>query len=73
MAMAKSEFNSYGCMIVNTGVELSLHDEEAKQKVKNSYAYTESLLKDLIISGQKTENNKEKLTNIIDINLSYLF
>ncbi|MES9685658.1 TetR family transcriptional regulator [Bacillus sp. AFS001701] len=99
IGISKSDFNTYGCMIVNTAVELGLHDEESNQKVRDSYSNTEKLFHELILSGQKTgeismeenaeqlsqyllnsfigirvlvksENNNEKLNNIIDMTLS---
>lgn len=43
-----------GCLTVNSAVELSLHDEEVAEKVKESFGKTEHLLYELVLRGQKS-------------------
>lgn len=43
-----------GCLTVNTAVELSLHDEQAVEKVVESFSKTELLLNNLVLRGQKS-------------------
>ncbi|SET60066.1 TetR/AcrR family transcriptional regulator [Paenibacillus sp. NFR01] len=42
----------YGCLLVNTAVELSNHDPEAKDKVNFAFEGTERLLERLVRQGQ---------------------
>ncbi|MFD2700626.1 TetR/AcrR family transcriptional regulator [Paenibacillus shunpengii] len=49
-----------GCLIVNTAVELALHDLECKSWVNQRFADTEQLIVELIRAGQRSgELNKE--------------
>ncbi|MFF2016578.1 TetR/AcrR family transcriptional regulator [Paenibacillus sp. NPDC058177] len=41
-----------GCLMVNTAVELSLHDSEADSLVQDSFLSSERLLEKLVSSGQ---------------------
>lgn len=43
-----------GCLTVNTAVELSLYDEQAAEKVMESFSKTELLLNNLVQRGQKS-------------------
>lgn len=50
-----------GCLTVNSAVELSLHDEEVAEKVVDSFAKTEHLLYELLVSGQEWGEIPESL------------
>ncbi|MDD9267039.1 TetR/AcrR family transcriptional regulator [Paenibacillus sp. GCM10023248] len=52
--ISKSEFPSKGCLMVNTAVELAIHDEEAAEKVNQSFSSTEARLLELIQRGRKS-------------------
>ncbi|SNT20495.1 transcriptional regulator, TetR family [Bacillus sp. OK838] len=54
MVIDTNEKQQIGCLTVNTAVELSLHDEEAAEKVVESFTKTESLLYELLLRGQKS-------------------
>lgn len=54
MIIVRDKQQLIGCLTVNTAVELSLHDEQAAEKVVESFSKTELLLKNLVIKGQKT-------------------
>lgn len=43
-----------GCFMVNTAVELALHDEELRAMVQESQVYFENLLQELIVKGQES-------------------
>ncbi|NOV01752.1 TetR/AcrR family transcriptional regulator [Paenibacillus planticolens] len=45
---------SKGCLMVNTAVELAIHDEEAAAKVNLSFTKTEAHLLELVQLAQKT-------------------
>ncbi|HEY4550591.1 MAG TPA: TetR/AcrR family transcriptional regulator [Bacillus sp. (in: firmicutes)] len=70
MAIRQNEQQPIGCLTVNTAVELSLHDEEAAEKVVESFSKTESLLYELLLRGQKSgevsdHHDVERLTQFI--------
>lgn len=52
MAMDEEPICVQGCLMVNSSVELSLHDEEVLAKAKESFERTEQLMLQLIQSGQ---------------------
>lgn len=52
IAIYRNEKEPTGCLTVNTAVELSLHDEEAAEKVADSFSKTEKLLYELLLRGQ---------------------
>lgn len=52
IAVYKDENKPVGCLTVNTAVELSRHDEEVAEKVVDSFAKTDQLLKELLLRGQ---------------------
>ncbi|MFP3510189.1 TetR/AcrR family transcriptional regulator [Peribacillus sp. SIMBA_075] len=54
MVIDTNEKQQIGCLTVNTAVELSLHDEEAAEKVVESFTKAESLLYELLLRGQKS-------------------
>lgn len=43
----------WGCLYVNTAVELSLRDEQVRERAEKAFTQMEQLLKQLIISGQQ--------------------
>ncbi|MBM7601493.1 TetR/AcrR family transcriptional repressor of nem operon [Virgibacillus halotolerans] len=54
MVIPKNEQQPIGCLTVNSAVELSLQDEEAAEKVAESFDRTENLLYELLLHGQKS-------------------
>jgi TetR/AcrR family transcriptional repressor of nem operon len=54
IAIPKKEQQTIGCLTVNSAVELSLHDEEAAEKIAESFDRTENLLYELLLRGQKS-------------------
>ncbi|MCM3629662.1 TetR/AcrR family transcriptional regulator [Paenibacillus glycanilyticus] len=53
-AVAENEERPQGCLMVNTAVELAVHDPEFEACVSQSWDITEELIRDLIIKGQQT-------------------
>lgn len=49
-----NEEQAKGCLIVNTAVELSLHDEEIAQIVRTNFSETEKVIYQLLQQGQTT-------------------
>ncbi|PAF19287.1 TetR family transcriptional regulator [Terribacillus saccharophilus] len=54
MVIVRDEQQIIGCLTVNTAVELSLHDDQAAEKVVESFSKTELLLNNLVLRGQKS-------------------
>ncbi|MCE4052100.1 TetR/AcrR family transcriptional regulator [Bacillus sp. Au-Bac7] len=54
MIIVRDKQQLVGCLTVNTAVELSLHDEQAAEKVTESFSMTELLLNNLVQKGQTT-------------------
>jgi len=54
MVIVRDKQHLIGCLTVNTAVELSLHDDQAAEKVVESFSKTELLLNNLVLSGQKS-------------------
>jgi len=52
MIIVRDKQQLVGCLTVNTAVELSLHDEQAAEKVTESFSMTELLLNNLVQKGQ---------------------
>ncbi|SFE80500.1 TetR/AcrR family transcriptional regulator, transcriptional repressor for nem operon [Paenibacillus catalpae] len=52
-AIAQHEERPQGCLMVNTAVELAVHDNELEAYVSQSWAVTEELIHDLIVKGQQ--------------------
>lgn len=52
-AIAQDEERPQGCLMVNTAVELAVHDAELEAYVSRSWTITEELIRDLIIKGQQ--------------------
>jgi TetR/AcrR family transcriptional regulator, transcriptional repressor for nem operon len=70
MTVSSNEKKPPGCLIVNTAVELSLHDEEIADRVRKSFSKTEALIYELLVQGQRTgeisqELDLEKLAQFI--------
>ncbi|WP_410514617.1 TetR/AcrR family transcriptional regulator [Paenibacillus sp. BR2-3] len=53
MTVTKDESEPEGCLIVNTAVELSIHDPEAADMVNDSLLNTEKTLQELVRHGQE--------------------
>ncbi|HLO12698.1 TetR/AcrR family transcriptional regulator [Neobacillus drentensis] len=58
-----------GCFIVNTAVELSLHDEEIAERISKSFSKTESFICELLLQGQISG----EISNLLDIEKSSQF
>jgi TetR/AcrR family transcriptional regulator, transcriptional repressor for nem operon len=54
MVTVKNSEQPAGCLLVNTAVELSLHDAQAAQRVLESFTDTELLLNELVRKGQQS-------------------
>jgi TetR/AcrR family transcriptional regulator, transcriptional repressor for nem operon len=54
MIIVRDKQQLIGCLTVNTAVELSLHDEQAAEKVVESFSKIELLLNNLVVRGQET-------------------
>lgn len=54
LVIQQQELQPIGCMMVNTAVELALHDPEAAETVTKSFSRTENLLRELLLRGQKS-------------------
>ncbi|ACS99272.1 TetR/AcrR family transcriptional regulator [Paenibacillus sp. JDR-2] len=52
-AIAQNEERPKGCLMVNTAVELAMHDPELETCVNQSWSGTEELFRKLIIKGQQ--------------------
>ncbi|WP_077212334.1 TetR/AcrR family transcriptional regulator [Bacillus dakarensis] len=52
MAVASHDEKPPGCLIVNTAVELSLHDPKIADRIQKSFSKTESLIRELLLQGQ---------------------
>jgi len=60
MTVSSNEKKPPGCLIVNTAVELSLHDEEVADRIRKSFSKTESFIYELLVQGQRNgELSKE--------------
>ncbi|NHN35574.1 TetR/AcrR family transcriptional regulator [Paenibacillus agricola] len=53
MTICTEEDHPKGCLMVNTAVELALHDSEAAANILQSFLITEKLFYDLLVSGQQ--------------------
>ncbi|SEM86098.1 TetR/AcrR family transcriptional regulator [Terribacillus saccharophilus] len=54
MVIVRDKQQIIGCLTVNTAVELSLHDDQAAEKVLESFSGTELLLNKLVLRGQQS-------------------
>lgn len=53
MTVSSNEKKPPGCLMVNTAVELSLHDEEIADRVCKSFSKTEAIIYELLVQGQR--------------------
>lgn len=44
----------WGCLIVNSAIEMALRDKEVEEKTKEAFMQTENLLTDIVRKGQET-------------------
>lgn len=61
MAVVSNERKPPGCLIVNTAVELSLHDQEIADIINQSFNKTESFIYELLLQGQMSGEISEQL------------
>jgi len=54
IAAALSDRGRFGCFLVNSAIELSLHDDDIAQVVAEGLTSTETSFRDLIVEGQRT-------------------
>jgi TetR/AcrR family transcriptional regulator, transcriptional repressor for nem operon len=52
-----------GCLIVNSAVELTLHDQEVADRISKSFSKTESFIYELLLQGQMNG----ELSNQLDL------
>jgi TetR/AcrR family transcriptional regulator, transcriptional repressor for nem operon len=52
MAVLSDEEKPPGCLIVNTAVELTLHDQEVADRISKSFSKAESFIYELLLQGQ---------------------
>lgn len=52
-SIAQDEERPQGCLMVNTAVELAVHDTEFEAYVSKSLEHTEELIRELIVKGQQ--------------------
>jgi TetR/AcrR family transcriptional regulator, transcriptional repressor for nem operon len=52
MVVFSNEGKPPGCLIVNTAVELTLHDQEVADRISKSFSKTESFIYELLHQGQ---------------------
>ena len=61
MAVFSTDERPPGCLIVNTAVELTLHDQEIADRIQKSFSKTESLIYELLLQGQMSGELSEQL------------
>jgi len=61
MVISSKDGKPPGCFIVNTAIELSLHDEEMASRVNKSFSKTESFIYELLVQGRKNGELSEQL------------
>ncbi|HZG71349.1 MAG TPA: TetR/AcrR family transcriptional regulator [Chondromyces sp.] len=69
MVIFSDEEKPPGCFIVNTAIELSLHDEEIADRISKSFSKTESFIYELLLQGQISG----EISNLLDIEKSSQF
>ncbi|MED1792112.1 TetR/AcrR family transcriptional regulator [Brevibacillus nitrificans] len=67
MTLQRTNEQPVGCLLVNTAVELALHDEEAADTVSKRFFDTERIIYELLLRGQESgeisaHHNPEKLS-----------
>lgn len=53
MVITSNDGKPPGCLIVNTAVELSQHDEEIADRIRKSFRNTESFIYEQLVRGQR--------------------
>jgi len=61
MTVSSNKKKPPGCLVVNTAVELSLHDEEIADRIRKSFSKTESFIYELLVQGQRNGEISETL------------
>lgn len=74
LAIHHNDQQPVGCLLVNTAVELAIHDQEAAEMVTKIFSKTESLLRELLLRGQKSgeipvHHDAEKLSQFLNNSL----
>ena len=54
MTVLSNDGTPPGCLIVNTAVELTLHDQDIANWIRKNFAKTETFIYELIVYGQKS-------------------
>ncbi|MEH7549857.1 TetR/AcrR family transcriptional regulator [Neobacillus vireti] len=61
MVVFSDEEKPPGCLIVNTAVELTLHDQEVADRISKSFGKTESFIYELLLQGQISKEISDQL------------
>lgn len=61
MAVLSNERKPPGCLIVNTAVELTLHNQEIADRISKNFSKTEILIYELLLQGQKNGELSDQL------------
>jgi TetR/AcrR family transcriptional regulator, transcriptional repressor for nem operon len=61
MVVSSNEEKPPGCLIVNTAVELSLHDPEIADRIDKSFRRSEAFIYEQLVQGQKNGEISEQL------------
>lgn len=54
LTIHRTDQQPVGCLLVNTAVELAIHDQEAAETVSKRFSNTERVLYELLLRGQKS-------------------
>lgn len=63
MAVPANAGKPPGCLIVNTAVELTLHNQEIADRIRKNFSKTESFIYELLVQGQRSG----ELSNQLDL------
>lgn len=61
MVFFSDEETPPGCLIVNSAVELTLHDQEVADRISKSFSKTESFIYELLLQGQMNGELSDQL------------
>lgn len=61
MAVYSHEGTPSGCLIVNTAVELTLHDQDIADRISKSFSKTETFIYQLLLRGQMSGELSDQL------------
>jgi TetR/AcrR family transcriptional regulator, transcriptional repressor for nem operon len=61
MVVFSDEETPPGCFIVNSAVELTLHDQEVADRISKSFSKTESFIYELLLQGQMNGELSDQL------------